>query len=115
MDWGAYEGYTLIGLRQRLGTELAANEARGLDFRPPAGESPRDVVARIRQLLADWRHDMQDRVVITHKGVRRAMLVLATGWDMTGKPPFKVGDEEAMALSLDDAGKLAFERVVPLR
>src|SRR5690606_38605102 len=42
-DWGEWEGRTLPALRAALGEAMAANEARGLDFRPPGGESPRDV------------------------------------------------------------------------
>ena len=53
MDWGDYEGYTLAELRAARGVDLAANEARGLDFRPPGGESPRDVQARLAPLLAE--------------------------------------------------------------
>src|SRR3546814_10532072 len=52
-DWGAWEGRTLAELRADLGAGMAANEARGLDFRPPGGESPRDVQDRMRPLLAE--------------------------------------------------------------
>ena len=51
-DWGHWEGRTLAELRQRHGGEMAALEARGLDFRPPGGESPRDVQARLASWLA---------------------------------------------------------------
>src|SRR6476659_3277230 len=47
MDWGAWEGYTHDELRERCGDEFTRNAARGLDFRPPGGESPRDVVVRV--------------------------------------------------------------------
>jgi probable phosphoglycerate mutase len=29
-------------------------------------------------------------VVVTHNGVLRALLALATGWDMSGKPPIRL-------------------------
>jgi probable phosphoglycerate mutase len=29
-------------------------------------------------------------VVVTHNGVLRALLALATGWDMSGKPPVRL-------------------------
>src|SRR5215467_2597850 len=32
MRWGEWEGETLARLRARLGADMAANEARGLDF-----------------------------------------------------------------------------------
>ena len=36
-DWGQWEGERLPELRARLGDVMAANEARGLDFRPRTG------------------------------------------------------------------------------
>ena len=38
----------------------------------------------------------RDHVVITHKGVLRASLVLALGWDMLGKPPVRYEPEQAL-------------------
>ena len=43
----------LADLRAELGPAMAENEARGLDFRPPGGESPREVQARLKPFLAD--------------------------------------------------------------
>ena len=40
MSWGDWEGETLAALRARLGDEMRDNEARGLDFRPPAAKVP---------------------------------------------------------------------------
>lgn len=39
MDWGRFEGARLPELRASDPDGMAANEARGLDFRPPGGES----------------------------------------------------------------------------
>ena len=50
MDWGAWEGCSAAELRAAAAAELAAKEARGLDLRPPGGESPREVAARVSQL-----------------------------------------------------------------
>ena len=87
MDWGEWEGETLQGLRKRLGHTMLENEARGLDFRPPKGESPREVLLRVRAWL---REVATPTLAITHRGVIRAVLALATGWDMRGKPPVKL-------------------------
>jgi probable phosphoglycerate mutase len=87
MHWGAWEGRRLADLRTELGEEMARNEARGLDFRPSGGESPREVLARVRA----WIEELQEPTfAVTHRGVIRALLALATGWDMTGKPPAKL-------------------------
>ncbi len=92
MDWGDWEGRRLPDLRAALGAEMTENEARGLDFRPPGGESPRDVQARVLPLLLTLS---APTVLVTHKGVLRALYALATGWDMTGKPPHKLLDRHA--------------------
>jgi probable phosphoglycerate mutase len=84
--WGAWEGRRLPELRERYGTAMKAWEARGLDFRPPGGESPRDLQARLDPLLADLAADGRDTLAVAHRGVLRAVYALATGWDMTGDP-----------------------------
>lgn len=105
MDWGSWEGRTLESLRAEA-PAMAANEARGLDFRPEGGESPREVRARFASLVADLRDDV---VCVTHKGVIRAALSLATGWDMLSKPPLRLADDAALVLPPD--GPPAVERL----
>ena len=65
MDWGQWEGERLADLRGRLGDEMAQNEARGLDFTPPGGESPRMVLHRVRQWLLEVS---VPTLAITHRG-----------------------------------------------
>jgi broad specificity phosphatase PhoE len=86
MDWGAYEGQRLDALRAQYGEALFANEARGLDFRPPQGESPRDVQARVAPLLAEIALARAPTLAVTHRGVIRAIYAWARHWDMTGEP-----------------------------
>jgi broad specificity phosphatase PhoE len=85
MHWGQWTGRRLADLRDALGATLQDNERRGLDFQPPDGESPR----MVRLRLAQWidRLDDSDGPVcaVTHKGVIRAAISLATGWDLTSK------------------------------
>lgn len=114
MDWGAWEGRGLDELRACYGDAFIANERRGLDFRPPGGESPRDVVARLRRWLAalDARTPI---VAVTHNGVLRALLAIASGWDMTGKPPVRLKPATLHRFALSRAGELsACEWNVPL-
>ena len=111
MDWGEWEGRTLAELRTDLGAEMAANEARGLDFTPTGGESPRQVQARLRPWLADVAAHGEATVAVTHKGVIRAILALAANWDMMGKPPVKLDWRAAHAFSLDGDGNPAIESV----
>ena len=104
MDWGEWEGRTLADLRARFGDAMAMEEAKGLDLRPPGGESPRDVQERVKPLLAEIAASREDIAAITHKGVIRAVLALATGWDMLGKPPHRLSWSAAHLFSLDPAG-----------
>ena len=115
MDWGDMEGRTVKELRASLGEEMAENEARGLDFRPSGGESPREVVVRIRELLAHWcERDRSDKVVVTHKGVRRAFISLCTGWDMRRAQPTRLADTAALLVDVgrDGEARLAGERAL---
>lgn len=111
MDWGAWEGCTLAELRTRLGPAMAAAEARGLDFRPPGGESPRDVQARLAPLFAEVARVGAPIVAVTHKGVIRAILAWATGWDMLGKPPARLSWEAAHLFRLRPDGSPRIERL----
>lgn len=105
MHWGAWEGERLEELRARHGAEMAANEARGLDFRPPGGESPRDLRGRLQPWLAAAAAGSADRIAVAHKGVIRALYTLASGWDMTGKPPEKLHPAHGHLFELDAEGR----------
>lgn len=89
MDWGAWEGRTLADLRREQGAAMARNEARGLDFRPAGGESPRDVQARLLPALVALAQQREDRLIVAHRGIIRATYALATGWDMRAAPADK--------------------------
>jgi len=91
MDWGEYQGRTLAELRAQHGDDLAANEGRGLDFRPPRGESPRDVQARVASFLGEVAAGGRPTIAVTHRGVIRAIYARAIGWDMTGEAPQELG------------------------
>ncbi len=90
MDWGEWEGRTRASVAAADAGGVARNEARGPDFRPPGGESPRELQARI----LDWARNVaclrSDVVAVTHKGVINATLGLACDWDLTGKSPVRL-------------------------
>ena len=107
MHWGEWQGQTLAALRESLGEAMRENEARGLDFRPPKGESPREVLVRVKTWL---REVATPTLAVTHRGVIRAVLADATGWDMRGKPPFKLDWSAAHVLVVHD-GKPRVEQL----
>ena len=103
-DWGEWEGQRLEDLRARLGARMAAMEARGLDFRPPGGERPRDVQDRLRPWLVRLAEAGKPTVAVCHRGVIRALYSLATGWDFIGKPPVKLRHAAAHRFRIEAAG-----------
>lgn len=110
-DWGRWEGRTLAQLRDLYGAEMVEMEARGLDFRPPGGESPREVQARLAPWLARVAARGRPCVAVCHKGVIRALAALASGWDMAGPPPEKLRDAAAHRFLVGTGGTPAVERL----
>ena len=110
MDWGAWEGQRLAELRASV-PGMAAMEAAGLDFRPPGGESPREVQARLRPFLVRIAQDGASVAAVAHKGVIRALLALATGWDMRTKPPQRLAADAVHLFEIDRTGIPAVSRI----
>ena len=89
MSFGVWEGKSVAQLRAADGKAFAAAERLGLDFHPPGGESPRMAMER----LSAWACEVaagEPVVAVTHKAAIRALLALATGWDMKGRQPIKL-------------------------
>jgi len=108
MSFGAWEGRTLMELRATGGRAFATAEAAGLDFQPPGGESPRAAMARIR----GWASALREPIVaVSHKAAIRALLALATGWDMLGRPPHKLDWRSLHFFVAQVDGKIAIERL----
>ncbi len=103
MDWGRYEGRAIAALRED--PDFTLNEARGLDFQPPGGESPRAVQARLKPFLADIAAGPEPALCVTHRGVIRAIYALARDWAMVGRPPDKLASDALQIFALDDAGR----------
>ena len=104
MHWGRWEGCKLAELRGELGDVMVRNEARGMDFMPEGGESPRQLLERVRPWLAEVGAFGKPTVAVTHRGVIRVVLASACGWDMTGKPPVKLDWSALHLFSVDSHG-----------
>ncbi len=111
MSWGEWEGRTLGDLRAELGDLMEAWEARGLDFRGPGGESPRDVQDRVKPFLAERSEAGRPTVAVCHRGVVRAVYALATGWDMVDKPETRLLDNCAHYFRLEAGGHPVIDRL----
>lgn len=90
MNYGDWEGATWAELEARYGDALAVRERRGIHFRPDGGESPADLKARLSSWMNQIRGRRQDSVAVTHKGVIRMALAMATGWDLVSKAPARL-------------------------
>ncbi len=112
MSFGLWEGFTVKELRATGGEQFAAAEAAGLDFHPPGGESPRMTMVR----LSRWSATLTEPVVaVSHKAAIRALLALATGWNMLGRPPHKLDWTSAHFFVAHEEGRVSIERLnVPL-
>lgn len=111
MSYGAWEGRKLADLRAELGREMAELEARGLDFRAPGGESPRDVQARLHPWLLEIGASDGTTVAITHKGIIRAIYALATGWTMTAQPQHKLRMDALQLFDITPGGAIGIARL----
>jgi len=115
-NWGEFEGARRDDLAARI-RELGLQPRRGLDFRPPGGESPREVRRRLARWLAALAAGAGGRpaVAVTHKGVLRSALSLACDWDMRGDFDATFGVtvrwEAAQVFRVDRAGRVRLLRL----
>jgi broad specificity phosphatase PhoE len=114
MSFGEWEGRILSELRSIHGPVMAEWEGRGLDFRAPGGESPRDVQTRLQPWLEELIAGNNDILAITHKSVMRALYALASGWDMRGRPTHRLADNAMHAFELDRGGLRVDRLNIPL-
>jgi broad specificity phosphatase PhoE len=111
MNHGDWEGERLADLRARLGDAMTALEDRGLDYRAPGGESPREVQQRLIPWLQQIAAAKTDMLAITHRGILRALHAMAAGWDMTGKPPIKLQEDCLQLFAIASDGRPKVDRL----
>jgi probable phosphoglycerate mutase len=111
MHWGEWEGHTGAELREKYGDEFQRRADMGLDLRPDGGESPRDVRTRVEGWLARVTAGGRPTGAVAHQGIIRAMVSLATGWDMTRKPPYDMDWASVHLFSVTADGGVAIDRL----
>lgn len=104
MHWGQWEGRRLQALREEHGGAMAANEDLGWDFRPTGGESPRELLQRVRPWLSEIGASDAPTLAICHRGVVRVVFAAACGWDMRGKPPVRLDWQHLQLFDVDASG-----------
>lgn len=75
-DWGEWEGLSREEIEQSHKHVLEEQVERGWAFRPPGGESRKEVLDRARSALADLGRRYSDAriLVICHQGVIKALV-----------------------------------------
>ncbi len=111
MDWGAWEGHTRAELDRKYGDEVRRRAEQGLDLTPHDGESPRELRDRVSGWLKRVVEAGRPTGAVTHQGVIRAVLSLATGWDMLNKPPIKLDWSSLHLFELGGGGRVEISRV----
>lgn len=107
MDWGEWEGHTREELMERYGEEMIRRTALGLDLRPHGGETPREVRDRFAAWAARVAADGTPTGAVAHQGIIRAALSMATGWNMLGKPPVRMGWASVHVFGVLDDGTVS--------
>ena len=71
--------------------------------------------SEIEPLLAEFAATGRPTVIVAHKAVLRALLSLATGWTMLGKPPVRLLPNTAHRFLVQGSGRLVVDQMnIPL-
>ena len=101
MFWGDWEGKKGLALKADPNSGFRDIEDWGWDYRPPGGETPSEVWARIKP----WLDSLQrDTVAVCHIGIMRMILAKAHGWDFDGPAPFRIKRNRLFVVELDTDG-----------
>ncbi|MFW8633678.1 histidine phosphatase family protein [Cribrihabitans pelagius] len=111
MNWGEWEGLHGRDLKAEPQSGFRDIEDWGWDYRPPGGESPAEVWARIEPWLAGLT---QDTVAVCHIGIMRMILARAYGWDFAGPAPFRIKRNRLFVVEIADRSLTPWEEPVRL-
>lgn len=98
MDWGDWEGKRGLDLIADTDSGYRHIEDWSWDYRPPGGESPAELWARLEPWLAGLQ---TDAVAICHIGIMRVILARAWGWEFAGPAPFRIKRNRLYVVDLD--------------
>ncbi len=80
-NWGEWEGMTFTHLQETRGRLLEQQIRAGWDFRPPGGESRREVLQRVlpRVLRLARKHRNKRILMVCHEGVIKTLIYHLAG------------------------------------
>jgi len=102
--WGEWEGLRGKDLLADSQSGYVHVENWGWNRRPPCGESPADVWARIAPALAEIAADGRRTLLVIHRGVMRVILARAYGWNYDSPEPFVIRRARIYPLTLTPDG-----------
>ncbi|MFT4793092.1 MAG: broad specificity phosphatase PhoE [Paracoccaceae bacterium] len=103
MDFGDWEGAIAADLLADPDCAYGPVEGWGWDFRPPNGETPADMLARVGPVLEEAAA-IGPCLIICHRGMMRAIMAAATGWPYLGTEPFRIRRARVHPVMLSAAG-----------
>jgi broad specificity phosphatase PhoE len=85
LDYGGWRGLAFEEID-------ALMQEGGWDVRPPGGESPAEVLRRVRGWLDELaaRDGPETWIAVTHGGVIRALIAATFGWDLRPPAPWRL-------------------------
>ncbi len=98
MNWGDWEGQRGVDLIKIPDSGYRHIEDWGWEYRPPNGESPAELWARIAPWLSELEGDI---LAVCHIGIMRVILAKAWGWNFSGPAPFKIKRNRLFVVDLD--------------
>ena len=111
MHWGDWEGQTGKSLKEKYGDEFIRRQKMGIDLLPDDGESPRDVRDRVGEWVSRVSKTGVHTGAVAHQGIIRAMVSLATGWDMINPAPEKMEWDAIQLFSIDADGGVKIDQL----
>ena len=111
-DWGVWTGMTLQEVKKQDIAELRKQEQMGWDFRPPEGESRREVLARALAVLnaAHTSWPGESILVPCHEGVIKCLLYHLLGRSFLPEEPKVIKSYNLHLLRLQDT-ELSLEKM----
>ncbi|OUS35405.1 phosphoglycerate mutase [Rhodobacterales bacterium 56_14_T64] len=98
MFWGDWEGLHGQDLKADSNSGFRDIENWGWDYRPPAGETPAEVWARIEPWVSSLQNDT---VAVCHIGIMRMILARAYGWNFDGPVPFRIKRNRLFVIEIE--------------
>ena len=101
LNLGDWEGKRGVDLLADPSSGYRHVEEWGWDGRPPGGETPRELLARIEPVLERLS---RDTLIVCHINIMRVLLAVAHDWHFDGEMPFRIKRNRLYVLHCDGEG-----------